>query len=148
MPKFNWVLDNETRKIGNFNCNKATLDFRGRSFEVWYTYEIPTNFGPWKFFGLPGLIVKALSLDKKVGFELNKIETKIDSNENFVINEEGQKIDFNQFLNLNIKNMDSFISKIKASLPRGAKVDVDTYMRGIEQKFEKETELKSGFKEN
>ena len=34
MPLFNWKLESETKKIGNYQCNKASLDFRGRS----YTY--------------------------------------------------------------------------------------------------------------
>ena len=32
--------------------------FRGRTYKAWYTMEIEIEEGPWKFHGLPGLIVE------------------------------------------------------------------------------------------
>ncbi|WP_297063293.1 GLPGLI family protein, partial [uncultured Duncaniella sp.] len=37
---------------------------RGRNWTAWYTEEIPITDGPWKFGGLPGLILKVED-DKK-----------------------------------------------------------------------------------
>ncbi|HIR32843.1 MAG TPA: GLPGLI family protein, partial [Candidatus Coprenecus merdigallinarum] len=42
-----------------YNCQRATGTFRGREWQVWFTYDIPYNYGPWKLGGLPGLILKA-----------------------------------------------------------------------------------------
>ncbi|RQE01044.1 GLPGLI family protein, partial [Prevotella intermedia] len=42
-------------------CKKATTNFRGRYWEVWYTEDIPISQGPWKLCGLPGMILKANS---------------------------------------------------------------------------------------
>lgn len=54
---FNWKISEETKQIGNYNCQKATVNFGGRNFTAWFTKEIPINDGPYKFKGLPGLII-------------------------------------------------------------------------------------------
>ncbi len=58
--KMEWNLedaDNETRQILGYECKKATLKWRGREWIAWYS-EIPYSDGPWKFGGLPGLILE------------------------------------------------------------------------------------------
>ena len=39
-------------------CKSAKTNFRGRTYIAYYTPELPYNDGPWKFGGLPGLILK------------------------------------------------------------------------------------------
>lgn len=56
--KFNWKIDNQKEKIGEYNTQKATVDFGGRKWTAWFSTEIPFQDGPYKFYGLPGLIVK------------------------------------------------------------------------------------------
>jgi GLPGLI family protein len=56
-PEMNWKFINEEKNISNFKCKKAKTIFRGRTYVVWYTEEIPISTGPWKFNGLPGLIL-------------------------------------------------------------------------------------------
>ena len=62
--EWNWTLLGEQRKIGSFNCQNASIEFRGRTFIAWFTTEIPTSFGPKKFKGLPGLILEIYDVDK------------------------------------------------------------------------------------
>ena len=52
------LLDEETEDFLGYNCRKAATNFRGRYYEVLFTPEIPIDAGPWKFSGLPGLILK------------------------------------------------------------------------------------------
>ena len=52
-----WQITNEERVIDSLNCIAATCLFRGRNYKAWFAPEIPLNQGPWKFGGLPGLIV-------------------------------------------------------------------------------------------
>jgi GLPGLI family protein len=59
IPKFEWKLQADTTTILGYKCIKATTTFRGRDYEVWFTPFIPIRQGPWKFSGLPGLILKA-----------------------------------------------------------------------------------------
>lgn len=56
---FNWTIDNNTKKtINDFECVKATTSFRGRHFIAYFSPQIPIPFGPYKFSGLPGLILE------------------------------------------------------------------------------------------
>ena len=57
LPKMKWKLSTEQKVIGKYNCKKATVEFRGRTYEAWYTLQIPISLGPWKFNGLPGIIL-------------------------------------------------------------------------------------------
>lgn len=56
-PKFNWKIKSDTTTILGVQCHKAECDFRGRHYISWFAPDIPINNGPWKFEGLPGLIV-------------------------------------------------------------------------------------------
>ncbi|MCQ2197580.1 MAG: GLPGLI family protein [Bacteroidaceae bacterium] len=56
LPKWNWKLSDSTTTYCGHVCRKATTHFRGRDWIAWYS-DIPVNAGPWKFSGLPGLIL-------------------------------------------------------------------------------------------
>jgi GLPGLI family protein len=53
-----WELHEEQKRIGEFNCLKATTNFKKNNYIAWFTTEIPFSFGPWKFNGLPGIILE------------------------------------------------------------------------------------------
>lgn len=50
--------DGETRRILGYDCGCATVCFSGRRYKAWYTQDIPLPHGPYKFHGLPGLILR------------------------------------------------------------------------------------------
>ena len=79
-PK-NWKLSQETKQIGNYTCFKAVTirkakDKEGNDedkiIEAWYTPEIPVNFGPKEYNGLPGLILEVQ--EGKLNIVASKIE--------------------------------------------------------------------------
>ncbi|MDE6668364.1 MAG: GLPGLI family protein [Muribaculaceae bacterium] len=71
VPDFKWILNNDSiRQIGPYTCFMATTSFRGRDWTAWYTPEIPISLGPWKFSGLPGLIVMVRDTDGEHIFKL------------------------------------------------------------------------------
>ena len=74
MPVQNWTLLEDTASIAGYLCQKATCMFRGRNFEAWFTPEIPIGNGPWKFGGLPGLILKVYDADSLYVFECTHID--------------------------------------------------------------------------
>jgi GLPGLI family protein len=57
IPDFNWKIQNDTLTVIDYLCQKATCSFRGKNYTAWFTTDIPINNGPWKFGGLPGLIL-------------------------------------------------------------------------------------------
>ena len=72
--KLNWTITPDTAVFFNYPCQKATLQFRGRNYEAWFTLQIPINDGPWKFFGLPGLILKVKDTENQFDFECIGLE--------------------------------------------------------------------------
>ena len=69
-PVFNWKILPETVKIGAYSTQKAETYYAGRTWYAWFTTEIPFQDGPYKFSGLPGLIVKAQDEDGEYSFDL------------------------------------------------------------------------------
>ena len=69
-----WLLTNDTATVSGLFCYKATTTFRGRNFEAWFTKTIAIPNGPWKFSGLPGLIVKVYDSKNQFTFELIEVE--------------------------------------------------------------------------
>ncbi len=74
IPIIDWKIDNEHCKVLSYSCQKATGYFRGRTYEVWFTTDIPVNNGPWKLGGLPGLILKASDSRNHYVFECIGLE--------------------------------------------------------------------------
>jgi GLPGLI family protein len=87
LEKLNWILVNETKKIGDYSCYKAEVtvpvtekqkqeyqDFlkkqenkislfpmeepKDKVITAWYAPEIPVSLGPLNYWGLPGLILE------------------------------------------------------------------------------------------
>ncbi|MDF2552414.1 MAG: hypothetical protein K0R77_1689 [Chryseobacterium sp.] len=53
-----WKILPDKQKIGEYNSQKATTNFGGREWTAWFSTDLPFQDGPYKFYGLPGLIVK------------------------------------------------------------------------------------------
>lgn len=73
-PKMNWIIGTETKQINKFNCTVATATFKGRNYTAWFTSEIPISEGPWKFKGLPGLILSIEDDKRQVKIYATSIE--------------------------------------------------------------------------
>lgn len=66
-----WMIDESVTEIkSGYKCHRATAKYFGRQWTVWYTPEIPTSAGPWKLWGLPGLIVNARDDSGRFSFEM------------------------------------------------------------------------------
>ena len=68
-----WEIGDSTKNVLGYECIQATTDYHGRVWTVWFTPEIPIQDGPWKFRGLPGLILEATTGDG-IGFYADGIE--------------------------------------------------------------------------
>jgi GLPGLI family protein len=65
IPILDWELLSDTMTILKQKCYAAKTHFRGRNYKAFYAPSIPLPDGPWKFGGLPGLILKISSLDEE-----------------------------------------------------------------------------------
>ncbi|MDL2255007.1 GLPGLI family protein [Parabacteroides sp. OttesenSCG-928-G06] len=68
-----WEILPDTGTIASYPCQKAVCRFKGREYEAWFTTEIPRGEGPWKLYGLPGLILKAADTRGHYTFECTAI---------------------------------------------------------------------------
>lgn len=73
-PAQKWSLHPEVQTILGYRCQRATCHWRGRDFEAWFTTDIPVKQGPWRFNGLPGLILKVYDTEHFYTFEAVSIK--------------------------------------------------------------------------
>lgn len=70
-----WEIEGDsTRTVLGYECVMARTNYHGREWRAWFTPEIPVQDGPWKFHGLPGLILAAES-DNDMTMTATGIET-------------------------------------------------------------------------
>ncbi|MCI3938565.1 GLPGLI family protein [Chryseobacterium aahli] len=102
----NWKLLNSTEpKIFGYSVKRAKLNFGGRNWTAFYTTEIPFPEGPYKFGGLPGLILKIYDDELDYTFEIKGVTKEVN-------NLEERNFSYNT-VNLTYKKWSLFWSKYK-----------------------------------
>ncbi len=69
------LVDKDTIIMG-YKCKQATCYLGGRNYFLWYTPEIPISDGPYKFSGLPGLVLKVFDTKKEHFFFFQNFEKR------------------------------------------------------------------------
>ncbi|SEW10737.1 GLPGLI family protein [Chryseobacterium wanjuense] len=151
--KLNWKILPDKEKIGEFNAQKAIADFAGRKWIAWFVSDIPIQDGPYKFHGLPGLIVKIEDETKSHSFVLKEIKN-LKQNEEWISEEKKQRLGTlitlsqekykKQFLD-NRNNPTKGIRQLMASGRKvmmtdenGKQMDVEEMLRNQERKVKEE----------
>jgi GLPGLI family protein len=113
LDNFNWeIIPKSDTLILNFKCQKAITKFRGRTYEAFFTSELGTFGGPWKFDGLPGVILSVKSLDNY--FAINPVKIIINNKE---------KIDIeNIYKDSNIISWEEYKNEFKANMEKRLKL--------------------------
>ena len=78
LPDCGWELADGERTILGYACRRATCTFRGRNYEAWYAPEIAVSAGPWKFGGLPGLILAVKDDAGVLDLEATGVEQRVE----------------------------------------------------------------------
>lgn len=78
LPDCGWELADGERTILGYACRRARCTFRGRNYEAWYTPEIAVSGGPWKFGGLPGLILAVRDDAGVLDLEATGVEQRVE----------------------------------------------------------------------
>ncbi len=133
-PEFKWKITEEKKNIGNLKCQAALLSYGGRDYKAWFTNDIPVSDGPYKFYGLPGLIVEMEDSGKQYRFELLSYKNLADQPAMWISEKRsnGRKVskaDFYKALKNSQENLVSEISKSGFTLDPSAEAKVKEKMK-------------------
>lgn len=135
--KFNWVIKAEEKMIGPYKCKKATTNFRGRDYIAWFSEDIPINDGPFKFNGLPGLIVEIYDTEAKYSWIIKSINFNNDISEIVEPNLNYKTIDIKTSVKISDEELKNLVSLNQSRLPMNAKSEGLIIKRAnIELKYE------------
>lgn len=83
-----WKIYSEKDIYLGYSIQKASTEFGGRKWTAWFTTEIPVQDGPYKFHGLPGLILKLNDSENEFMYKMKSItkETNDISERNYGTN--------------------------------------------------------------
>ena len=70
----NWEIEQETKEVLGYKVQKASGSFAGREYEAWFSPELPFSDGPYKFSGLPGLILEISDVQNQYHFSLTSFQ--------------------------------------------------------------------------
>lgn len=137
-----WQLLDEYKNISGYKCQKAATKFRGRNYEAWFTSEIPLSFGPWKFNGLPGLILEIYDHSGEVYFSAEHIQIPYLEAQKIVQKPIGDPlIGHRAFVEESNKISDRISQAILSRSPSGTRLEsVKVTKNGLELEYEWEKE--------
>lgn len=96
--ELDWKISPETSQIGEYNCQKAEVEYGGRYWTAWFTKDVPVSEGPYCFHGLPGLIIEIK--DEKADFHFKLAQVRKNTNNSLYEVEGGKEISWTQYNNL------------------------------------------------
>jgi len=95
-----WTIIRETKNIDGYNCQKATTSYAGRDYIAWFDSEIPISDGPYKFHGLPGLIISVYDTKEHYKFQLVGLEKGNYEIKRNLLNEDYQLITQQEYMQM------------------------------------------------
>ncbi|MFZ4931140.1 GLPGLI family protein [Chryseobacterium sp. Mn2064] len=127
----NWKISDSTKVLGGYSVQKAVTEFGGRSWVAWFSKDIPIPYGPYKFNGLPGLIMELYDTKKDYYFKVIKSEKiteeyKRVSLENSI--SRAISVDYTKLNKLRLELYDNpfkYIMNGRLNLPEGKKLQLD-----------------------
>lgn len=73
--QFNWIFSNNTKSILGHTCTLAySVNEVNDTTMVWYSDELGKGFGPYDFFGLPGITLEVFDQQNDSHYVAEKIE--------------------------------------------------------------------------
>ncbi|WKS94888.1 GLPGLI family protein [Riemerella columbina] len=116
-----WTILNEIKDFNGVKAQKAIAKFGGRDWIAWFSDEFPFWDGPYKFRGLPGLIIEIKDTQNNFIFSLveNKILNQPFNTQNFLETIGGQnpiKIDETILKKKRIEHFNSPFNYLKEQL--------------------------------
>ncbi len=133
-----WKILSDTTSIGNILCQKAETQLGNRNWIAWFATSIPISDGPYKFSGLPGLILKISDEQQYWNFDLAGI-SKIDKAINVLF--------FNR-VPIKIKNKNAFLAQKQFARDNRLEIMESKGTQITNKGYLKKTYLKQAGKDN
>ncbi|MGC5745472.1 GLPGLI family protein [Chryseobacterium sp. NFX27] len=128
---FNWKISDSIKTINELKVQRAETNFGGRKWIAWFTQEIPLSYGPYKFNGLPGLIIEIYDTQKDYIFKLIKSEKIPQDYQSYTLDgfkSRAIKTNYKKLNNLKLELYQSpfkYILNGKLSIPEGKKLQLE-----------------------
>jgi GLPGLI family protein len=103
LPQLVWKIENSKKYIIGYETTLARIHFKGRDYEAWFAPNLPVSEGPYKFHGLPGIILEIYDSKNHYHFTAQGIE-KIKESVNLADKD---------YTGISDANLDLFRKKIK-----------------------------------
>lgn len=123
---WSWEISDSTKNILGYECIKATADYHGRIWEVWFAPEIPVSNGPWKLGGLPGLILEASTEGGQYSFIATGIQQTTKPIGSVYLADEYEKTDRLKFLKAKRAFLDNPLGNLNAKLNGEMKISSES----------------------
>ncbi len=114
-----WSISSDEKKniLGKV-CSKATTRFRGRDYVVWYSTEVPVQVGPWKFYGLPGLIMQVEEAKKEVFISIKSLNFMTEFQKPEYDKDLGKNVSQSELIDCLNSEWDKFYRKNQANIAK------------------------------
>ncbi len=138
LPPFDWKINyNSSKIINNYTCYEAKTTYRGSNIIAYFTKDISVSTGPFKFGGLPGLILEISEEGKKYN---SWKAIKVDKNKKSIVTNNISKlspISMKDFLIIENEEKDKSFLRKTSSLGKNVTVKrMKIPRQGIEKKYE------------
>lgn len=78
LPTFQWVIQKEKTKLLGYDVKRATATQNNMTYEAWFATQLNFKSGPFRFNGLPGVILQLTETDAQGHQKITKaFEVKI-----------------------------------------------------------------------
>lgn len=127
----NWKISDSTKTFGSYPVQKAVTEFGGRKWVAWFTQDIPIPYGPYKFNGLPGLIMELYDSKKEYYFKLIRSEKIPEDYKRVTLQNSISRaipVDYTKLNKLKLELYDNpfkYIMNGRLTLPEGKKLLLD-----------------------
>jgi Protein of unknown function (Porph_ging). len=136
MNCMNWTTGDSAKTVLGYTVQDATCNFRGHKWHAWFTPDIPIMDGPWKFHGLPGLIMEVTDEKRYHVFRIvgirNVTNMPLVFSKTYVGTEKFEKIDRRKFLKLARKYLEDSAGYVK--LETGIDLDQNATIQKLKYK--------------
>ena len=134
-----WQITDSTKTVLGYLTQKAECFFRGRHWTAWFSPDIPISDGPWKFGGLPGLIMEVYDRGRQYYFGMVGIEKVANAPIYFTIRSKSQgkyvTVDRKEFLRYEMKRLTHSASFMEAEHGISFGKDAPVYRDLIERDY-------------